>query len=131
IDAEHRLGVRHPQSVIGRDMKQAATTRHRRCERVGVFERAFRDLDTTPLEVAAVAVRPRQPPHRMAGLEQRASDGRADKPGGAGNQAQTRRKRYASPVINRTVLAPFSQTLAPGAPARDTVIPADQRYYHV
>ena len=45
IGAEHRPGVGHPQPVIGRDVEQVAATRDRRGERVGVFERAFRDLD--------------------------------------------------------------------------------------
>ena len=94
ISAEHRSGIRYPQPVIGRDMKQIPAPRDRGGERSRIFERTLYDFDREPLEIAPIAARPRQYAHRMPGLEQDARHRRADKPGGSGDEAETRRKRH-------------------------------------
>ena len=114
IDPEHRRRVRHPQPVIGGDVKHIAAARHRRRQRGEIVERALGDLDLQPFEVAPVAVRPRQHPHLLAAAQQRPRHRRADKPGRAGHQAQP--GRAAARPLSRPRLHPTSAHCAkPGA----------------
>ena len=95
IGAEHRRRVGHPDPVIGRDVEHIAAARRPRRQRCGVLQRALGDLDVQTCEVAPVAVRPGQHPHRLAAAQQRARHRRSDKPGRSGHEAQPRGKRPA------------------------------------
>ena len=55
IGAQHGIGVRHPDAVVGGDMHHKAAPGHRPGERGGVAQVTLDNLQVEPREVAPVA----------------------------------------------------------------------------
>ncbi len=90
VDALDLGRVRHPEPIVGRDVEQGVAAGRGPAQRRRVGEVAGHDLAIDALEVAPVAGRPDEHAHRMAGRDEAALHGRADKSGRAGDQRRHR-----------------------------------------
>ena len=57
VGAVHRLRIRDPEPIVGRDVKHGRATRGGAAQRVAIREVAVGDLDVEPRQIAAVAAR--------------------------------------------------------------------------
>ena len=89
IGPQHRLRIRHPDAVIGGDMRQIATARNGAGERCGVGQVADDDFDVQTGQIPPVAGGANHHPHLMTARQQHPRDSGADKAGGSRYQGRT------------------------------------------